>query len=70
MVTGHLLVGDWFGFNRGVVDYFTNQSTMGMFYFVFSMCYFFTMFNTFWLNDQGVGFYQCYKNFPAKVTFF
>ena len=70
MVTQHLMVGDFPGFMKGAFDYFTNQGQMGMFYIVFSVCYFYTQFFTFWLNDEGVAFYRCYRNFPARVTFY
>ena len=69
-VKEHLLVGDLPGLKRGIFDYFTNQAQMGMFYTVFSVCYFYTMFFTFWFNDEGIAFYKCYKNFPARVTFY
>ena len=70
MVTGHLMVGDWFGFNKGVIDYFTNQAQLGLFYTIFTLCYLSALGSTFWLNDEGVAFYQCYKNFPSKVIFY
>jgi hypothetical protein len=43
---------------------------MGVFYVIFSICYFYTQFFTFWFNDEGVAFYKCYKNFPARVSFY
>jgi len=70
MVTEHLMVGDFPGFIKGSFDYFTNQGQMAMFYTVFSICYFYTTFFTFWFNDEGVAFYRCYRNFPARVTFY
>jgi len=43
---------------------------MFLFYTVFSICYFYTQFFTFWFNDEGVAFYKCYRNFPARVIFY
>ena len=60
LVKEHLLVGDFPGLIRGSFDYFTNQAQMSMFYFVFSVCYFYTQMFTFWFNDEGVAFYKCY----------
>jgi hypothetical protein len=51
MVTEHLMVGDFPGFMKGIFDYFTNQSQLFLFYYVFSVCYFNAMFFAFWLND-------------------
>jgi hypothetical protein len=70
LVKEHLLVGDFPGLIRGSFDYFTNQSQMGLFYVVFSVCYFYSQFFTFWFNDEGVSFYRCYKNFPSRVIFY
>ena len=70
MVTDHLLVGDFKGFRKGILDYIMNQIQLGMFHFVFTVCYFYTQIATFWLNDEGVTFYRCYKNFPAHVVFY
>ena len=63
-------MGDFAGLKRGTFDYFTNQAQMGVFYAIFSICYFYTQFFTFWFNDEGVAFYKCYKNFPARVSFY
>jgi len=60
MVTEHLLVGDFPGLIKGSFDYFANNAQMFMFFYVFSVCHFFTFAATFWLNDEGVYFYKCY----------
>lgn len=70
MVTGHLLVGDWIGFWKGCFDYFTNQGALLMFHFMMSYCYIYTFLFTVLLNDEGVAFVRCYKNFPHHITFY
>jgi hypothetical protein len=70
MVTGHLLVGDLKGFRKGILDYFINQVQLLMFHFVFTVCYLYTSIWTILLNDEGVMFYRCYKNFPNHVVFY
>lgn len=70
MVTGHLMVGDFFGLTKGIFDYFTNQGALAMFHFAMTFCYIYTSFFTILLNDEGVAFYRCYKNFPHHVTFY
>jgi hypothetical protein len=70
MFEGHLLVGDFHGFRKGVTDYFTNLSQLTLFHFVFLTCHFYTQLFTFFVNDEGVAFYRCYKNFPANIVFY
>jgi hypothetical protein len=70
MVSEHLLVGDFAGFMKGAFDYFTNQGQMNIFFLMFTSCYIYTMFFTFWFNDEGYSFYKCYRNFPGRVIFY
>lgn len=64
MLSEHLLVGDWRGFRKGILDYFINQVQLIMFHLVFTVCYLYTSVWTILLNDDGVNFIRCYKNFP------
>ena len=70
MVSDHLMVGDFHGFLKGIIDYFIDQSALFMFHYVFLTCYLYTIGFTLLFDDGGVSFYRCYKNFPAKVVFY
>ena len=67
---GTAFVGSYSGYVHGVIDWLMNRAALSLFYVLFFQCYFMTQFFTFFLNDEGVAFYQCYKRFPAEVTFF
>lgn len=66
----HLMVGDLNGLIRGSVDWMMNQTALMIFYTYFSLCVFLASGYTFWLNDEGVGFYQCYDNFASQISFY
>lgn len=70
VVNGHVLVGDFGGFRRGVTDWLINQAALNLFYTLFFICTVYTTLFTFWFDDEGVAFYECYQNFPSKVIFF
>lgn len=70
MVTGHLMVGDFRGFFKGIIDYTSDHLAMLMFHYTFMTCYFYTLLYTMFANDEGVAFYRCYKNFAAHTAFY
>ena len=70
MVTGHLMVGDFRGFFKGIIDYTVDHAAMLMFHYTFMTCYFYTLLYTMFANDEGVAFYRCYKNFAANTAFY
>lgn len=60
LVTEHILVGNFYGWRRGVTDWMMNQAALNLFYGLFFICTFYTTLFTFWFDDEGVAFYQCY----------
>lgn len=70
MVTGHLMVGDFRGFFKGIFDFTANHAGMLMFHYTFLTCYLYTLIYTMFANDEGVAFYRCYKNFSAHTAFY
>ena len=70
MVNDHLMVGDFRGFFKGIIDYSVVRAAMVMFHLNFMTCYFYTLLYTMLANDEGVAFYRCYKNFAANTVFY
>ena len=70
MVNDHLMVGDFRGFFKGIIDYSVDRVAMVMFHLNFMTCYFYTLLYTMLSNDEGVAFYRCYKNFAANTVFY
>ena len=57
LVTDHAMVGDLPGLIRGSVDWMMNQGALSLYLALYHICIFYTSAYTFWLNDEGVGFY-------------
>jgi hypothetical protein len=70
MVNDHLMVGDFRGFFKGIIDYSVDRVAMVIFHLNFMTCYFYTLLYTMLANDEGVAFYRCYKNFAANTVFY